>query len=78
MSDQAAINRIKALLAKTEWKGCTENEARSAWEKARALANKHKIRLDDLGIAGNASETPQTINRVRTFLKAHQPVTAAR
>jgi hypothetical protein len=59
MSNQATINRIKALLAKTEWRGCIENEARLAWEKARELSNKHKIRLDDLGIASPVSDTPQ-------------------
>ena len=57
MSDQATINRIKALLAKIEWKGCTEGEARLAWEKARQLSNKYKIRLDDLGIGSNAPDT---------------------
>lgn len=52
MSDQekrtALLDKISALLAKTQQRGCTEAEATAAAELAQKLMVKHGITLGDL------------------------------
>src|ERR1700730_2362155 len=42
------IEKIKALLSKTTEQGCTEEEALSALDKARALMDAHEVTEDEL------------------------------
>ena len=47
MDDKLTI-RIRALLAKTVDRGCTEAEALAAASKAKALMDEHQVSLTDL------------------------------
>lgn len=73
MSDRKAlIAKIQALLAKTVKNGCTEAEAMSALEKARAMMADHDVDQDDLTFGGETcidhSTTAKDRDRVRESL----------
>lgn len=59
-SRKAMIEKIKALLSKTEQAGCTEAEALAALSKASELMQAHNIAEADITFGGEGCEKGQT------------------
>jgi|GEM_PF-2642026 len=60
--DQKLIDKIRALLAKTEENGCTPEEAESAFAMAQRLMAKHSIEEEALIAAGHDVKREPIIN----------------
>src|SRR5665811_789944 len=60
MNRQELAARVRALMAKTVDKGCTESEAMAAAAKAKELMDKYQLNMTDLELEEEGCEKAQT------------------
>ena len=60
MSKQKILDRVAALLAKTEDRGATEEEAQAAIAKAQELLLKHGLDMDEVDLGGDEKKPEPT------------------
>ena len=63
---EGLLDKIRALLAKTVGSGCTESEALTALDKARALMDAHEITEDELQLTKAEAAVSRGTRSTRT------------
>jgi hypothetical protein len=73
---EAAMRRIKALMAKTTQNGCSESEAISAAEAVSRLLNKYELNLTDIELKDSKTAHETIDTRLKTTIPMDNVVVA--